>query len=610
MTTPKSGPLTLEEFRALWRAAVDHAYAEGFEQAGEGNGIEAFEQAWQQFARVSQAIDATTQALYILPWSGQTAPPAGGAARSTVVLTIDRTLLPNLSLVFPNGALVGESAPATGSPEGIQVLTGRRYSLDEDVTFVPGDVAPKTVTATAERPGKGYDNPRPGTIVAVDQPGARFSNTGATVRATNYPPASIVRTPLQRVFVVATDRPDVFLPDHVGRYLQFVAGANAGKTARIIGYSPPDLAATPPTGGTVEIELVQAFRSNAGSFAGTFQVGETLTLKNGAAVSGFGILEAATPSGTALALQFRKTVGRAVTSIVGDVSGATATISFPLVDQDFTLEIGTASWVVLDWALDFGLTATNAASPTGGRAAMLDALGDERAIPRAPGESDDSYRARVAQIADVVTPNAIRRTLRRTVPGVDWCFREVGSAAYPGFFYDVDFYDYDELLIVPGVQVGVFGESERVRQVQADGTISLGIAISNVGGTLVGITDVWRTFVAGLTIVGETSGSTATPAAIVGGLRLEDRRRVYLSFEQFRGWFFVGLPPGDVGDPGFAYDDHPRGAYDGRGYLDFYDGAPFGTDARNLQVQAAIDAVRAAGVGFSIYLIRPGDPCP
>lgn len=48
---------------------------------------------------------------------------------------------------------------------------------------------------------------------------------------------------------------------------------------------------------------------------------------------------------------------------------------------------------------------------TCGRPPMLDALGADRGLPRAPGETDDSYRQRIRTLPDVVTPDAIIRVI-------------------------------------------------------------------------------------------------------------------------------------------------------------------------------------------------------
>jgi hypothetical protein len=141
-------------------------------------------------------------------------------------------------------------------------------------------------------------------------------------------------------------------------------------------------------------------------------------------------------------------------------------------DSDFVSEapvgiVGGASWRILAWSA-WGLTVTNVLAPSGGRIGWLDELGSERALSRAPGEDDATYRQRIKSIADVVTPNAIRRTLSRTLGTFPWCFREVGTEYLPGFFYDGDLsipgfvahgplndaYDVDAMLLAGGSLTG------------------------------------------------------------------------------------------------------------------------------------------------------------
>ena len=67
---------------------------------------------------------------------------------------------------------------------------------------------------------------------------------------------------------------------------------------------------------------------------------------------------------------------------------------------------------VLDWVVDWGLWVTNAAEPLGARRACSIcsvASGTFRASP----ESLTAYRQRIAAIADVVTPNAVKRRLNK-----------------------------------------------------------------------------------------------------------------------------------------------------------------------------------------------------
>lgn len=628
MATPKTGPLTIQDLQAIWESACDPSYAQSFIQAGEGNGFEAHTQSFAQAARVSEAIDTTTQALYILPWSGQSGSPASGAKLATVALTLARTGLTQIPLVVPAGEFVDEQQDDWGTSGSVPTLTGRRYSINAFVVFEPGQTGPMPAAATAERPGYGYNNPLPGSLQLLEQVGTLYSNSGASVRGVGYPavPSSALSGPagafLQHVFLDAADEPDAFLPDHVGQYLQFTAGANAGSIARIVAYQPPNLAAVPPTGGTVELALDQSLSSAAGHYTGTFSPGELLTLKSGGSVTGYGRLLDAQLLGSTLHLTFQRLVGSAVTTVVGQTSGASATVDHVDLQADFTQEAGTATWRILDWAADWGLTVINAARPSGGTSPMLDAIGKERNIPRAANEADASYRQRVAQVADTVSPNAIRRTLNRMLGNLPWCFREAGAANYPGFFYDHDFYDLDAQLVGGPVVGGQFFDGEIVEQQNAStqgGNITARARITwgppaSVPGPPVGSTLSFAGFSqlvpsaipgfvpAGPNLVGKTSGAILLIAGVTGGLRPQDRYRVYFDYLSMRAWFYIGLPLERLGDSGFAYDTHPTGAYDCTApFLDFYDGAPWQDAWQALAVWAAIDRARAGGVGVTFY---------
>lgn len=78
---------------------------------------------------------------------------------------------------------------------------------------------------------------------------------------------------------------------------------------------------------------------------------------------------------------------------------------------------------------DVGFRITGLTPATGGRHGWLDAIGNERLIPRRSGETDDDYRARIAELPDVVSPAAIIRLLQRVlVPaGIPYDHREAGD---------------------------------------------------------------------------------------------------------------------------------------------------------------------------------------
>jgi len=105
-------------------------------------------------------------------------------------------------------------------------------------------------------------------------------------------------------------------------------------------------------------------------------------------------------------------------------------------------ENGTLSWAVRDWK-EMGFKLTRVEAFAGGRDNELGALAEERGVAISDGESDESLRRRVQQLADVVTPAAIRRAVNRQLApfnlrGYAWDV----SNGLTGFFADLDFGDY------------------------------------------------------------------------------------------------------------------------------------------------------------------------
>lgn len=76
------------------------------------------------------------------------------------------------------------------------------------------------------------------------------------------------------------------------------------------------------------------------------------------------------------------------------------------------LSPGEVSWSILDWR-DLGVEIVSMTAPAGGRDDDLRLLGDERGYVQEPGELDEDFRHRIRQLPAVVSPNAIRRGVRR-----------------------------------------------------------------------------------------------------------------------------------------------------------------------------------------------------
>lgn len=618
MTTPKAGALTYADIQAIWQGAVDENFREPLESVGNGGGIEAYSQAWEVFERVSRAVDVTTQAMYIFPHSSQTNPPAAGEAKAIVTLTFTRSnARSNAPLRLAAGTIfIAHQVRDWGVNEGQDVLTGLRFILTQDVLFQPGETGTKTAQATAEKPGYSYNDPLPNTLVVIEQPGNQFENDLASVIVSG--PTGLVAPTVARASIQSANQADMFVPEHVGQYVQFVAGSNIGKIARIKQFYPPDPANN--LGSKVDLEIAQTAQGT--TFAGTFVAGETLRFTNGGPTIAEGAcfgeqVVSGLKRVTFDTLRGNFGVVTAGTVITGATSGATLTIVSVIFSQLFVAETGTASWAIQDWELALGLSVTNASQPAGGLAGWLDELGADRNINRSPSESDDTYRVRVGTPADVVTPNAIRRALSRVLGTIPWCLREVGTTKLLGFFFDQDAYDYDNFS-VPGALTGTFLANERVvleQHTPAGGPLL--IKVQGYFGRMESANTVFRfiringqppTTIAASThrVRGLTSGATflisgnaSIPATVVA-----NRFKLWLDYKDFRGYFLVGVPRLSIGEFGFPYDNGVRNAFD---TPIFFDGFPVGVKPIYARVKQAVDQARLGGVGFDMYLIN--EPC-
>lgn len=443
-------PYTIDDLLQFWLSVVDRSYAQSFidalqrlgvgisidagedEEAGlaTGNpqptgGLEVFTQQMSQVKRVSEAIVRTLEAMFILGWSGQIDLPAQGQASALVTIAFTRERRFHELVTFPAGfTLVEEVEQDDGPDGGVERPTERRYVLLEALTFMPGEPGPKDVLAVAEKPGFGYNNPQPGTIRQLTQIGVGLNNVDATV----------IPGPETHELQVSTT-PDVVTPQNVGQYIEFFSGANVSRIVRIVGYRAPDT--TVPHGGVAILARTTLLRVSA--LVGTPQVGEAVEQATTGATGRF----VATSSGL-LVVESADSLWAATFAATGVQSGFTFLVDKVEQDSALIAESAAAGWRVMSWANDLAFTVTNDASPVGGRAPMLDELGRERDIDRAPGEGDATYRKRIHQLPDVVSPNAIRRTANRILNqiGESMCLFEAGTTL-PGFYADVDAADYD-----------------------------------------------------------------------------------------------------------------------------------------------------------------------
>lgn len=447
MSSDGRTPFTIDELLRFWRGIVDESYAQPFFEAldrlgsgisidaGEDNdpdldqptrGLEVFTQQMAQANRMSEAVIRNFEAMFILGWSGQVDQPALGEERAIVTLTFTRTRRFDALITFPLGITIVQEIELDAAPDvGIEREVGRFYLLLQSVTFLPGEAGPKTVQAIAEKPGFGYNNPRVGTIKQIEQLGIGLSNTDGTV----------IPGPNTHELQVSVN-PDVITPQNVGQYIEFLTGANAGKIVRMVGYRAPDT--TVPHGGVAILARTTLLRVSA--LVGTPRVGEAVEQATTGATGTF-----VATAGGQLVVEASDSLWAATFTATGVETGFTFLVDKVEQDSSLVAESASAAWRVLGIADELGFTVTNLASPIGGRAAMLDALGRERNIDRAPGEVDGVYRKRVHQLPDTVSPNAIRRTVNRILNqvGAGVCLRDTGLDLLPGFYADVDAADYD-----------------------------------------------------------------------------------------------------------------------------------------------------------------------
>lgn len=607
MPTLKQGALTRAELQGIWQGASDPGYTQPFLEAGDGEGMEAWSQYFAQLDRTSKAIDVTTQAMFCSPWSGQTNDSASSASKATVTLTLSRTKLLERALhLAPGDLVVGEETIVAGDNGGTPVLTGRRYFLAQDVVLFPGVAGPIQANFVAEFEGYGFDNPVPSSISAFSQPGAGFNNDLARVVRFDAPVA--VSPPGSSAIVTADNQADMFVPDHIGQQVLFTAGTNAGIVGRVVRFLPPAL----PLGSAVELER---FWAVSGVGSGSFILGELVNLKNGVTLVATGRFVAGTTSRFAFVLLSGGTITAGTTIATGAVSGATFTINLVLTKTDPVAEapsggVGGASWKVLSWEDDWGLQATNLASPIGGKIGMLDELGAEKNLGRSSGEIDADYARRIREIDDVVSPNAIVRAVARTWSNA-FLFLEAGTT-WQGFYYDgtlespiatpgraaCDAYDTDVLLIAGLPAVGSIQAGEpAVLEDLSLGFYAGGYATVTSGTTLTFVRTSGRNtrgagpfrvrgLHSGATFTVSTSVEPATNAAL--------RHHTYLDYEQMRAFFWIELAGLALGEFGMAYDSGSADAYD----TGFYDGFPAGAAVAYSQVYQAVDSARAGGVGF------------
>lgn len=217
------------------------------------------------------------------------------------------------------------------------------------------------------------------------------------------------------------------------------------------------------------------------------------------------------------------------------------------------LDPGGVSWRLLSWQ-DMGLTLTSVQAPAGGRDNDLWLLGDERGVYPQPGEAQETFRARVSALADVVSPNAINRAVNRAL-----------------------------------APLGLQGRAVDVGSTNPDGTLAFpGLWLDLPPSSL--------PMVSALDLYGP------------GDLYPESPWYLPLGADEAYGWFLVLVPWDGTGEFGAFFDTTALTDYGTAAAVDsaFFDGYPVTYYGAIASLWSTLDVVKAGGVGFT--MIRTEDP--
>lgn len=207
-------PLTRDELLALWRSLMPEGYATPFEFEAEGQGFDTVSGTAVSLERAADAVIRAMQAYYLRPHSTQTAPPASGAARATVVGRLER----RAPSVARDVTLRGGTPVATSfrGPSGAST-PGPLFELAEDVT-IPNGVLDVPAPLRARRVGY-VGNVRARNFVGLLEVGGGLSPVAAVSGNT----------------IATSTAFDRVTRDFLGRFVTFPPGsANELETRQIV----------------------------------------------------------------------------------------------------------------------------------------------------------------------------------------------------------------------------------------------------------------------------------------------------------------------------------------------------------------------------------------
>lgn len=338
-----------EDLLALWRRDMDPEYTIPLENELDGRGLDVIAGLAAVIERASDAVQSSTQAMYLKPHSAQLDLPASGAAVATGEIEIYRRQL----LGGDIDLLAGDVLVVKWQDTEGEWVDGVDLEVVTNVTIPPAVIGPTPADVRTLRPGQQGNTPAGRVVVFVERGRATVPLTQTTVALAE----------VEDTASVGGDVPDMFTADMVGRYFRFADGPNASRPAyRIIGFTPTD-------GSTVG-NVIELDRND-----------------------------------------WEEVVAPGTTGLVVEIA-------------------------------DLGIDAVITAPLTDGRHAELDMLAGERGQGRASGETDELLRTRVAGLVDVVSPDAIVRTVAGILGGsVPFQLVEIGTLEGRGFVLNLDAFD-------------------------------------------------------------------------------------------------------------------------------------------------------------------------
>jgi hypothetical protein len=214
--------LTKEQLLDVWRATLPRSYTRPLEEENDGRGFDIISAAAAVMARVAAANETTTQAMYLLPHSIQTAPEAAGEARATGNVTLLRAAPTDGDLELEEGDLLQvELATIDG-----ETIFEVGLELAADITLASGSPGPVTAAVRAARPGYqgNVEDTQGRSVVFLRR--TVLSIESATSTATND--------------LTSSGSGDQFDEGMIGAFARFTGGSNLGTfPRRIVAFNAP-----------------------------------------------------------------------------------------------------------------------------------------------------------------------------------------------------------------------------------------------------------------------------------------------------------------------------------------------------------------------------------